>query len=90
MPPTSSVWDGATTGDDADVGLPDRGEPGDLAEPAHAHLQHQHLGVVRRAEDRHRQALLVVEAALVGGDPPRRADRSAHEGPSSWSCRRCP
>jgi hypothetical protein len=68
MPPTRSVCDGATGGDHADVGPADRAEPGDLAEPAHPHLEDEHLGVERGAEDRHRQALLVVEAALVGRD----------------------
>ena len=65
--------------DDADVGAADGAQAGDLAEAAHAHLEHEHLGVVGRAEDRDRQALLVVEAALVGGDPPAGADGGAHE-----------
>ena len=56
-------------GDHPDVGSGDVAQPGDLAEPAHPHLQHEHLGVVRRVEDRDREALLVVEAALVGRGP---------------------
>ena len=67
----------ADRGDHADVGPGDVAQPGDLAEAAHAHLQHEHLGVVGRAEDRDRQALLVVEAALVGRDPPAGADGGA-------------
>ena len=65
--------------DDTDVGPADGAQAGDLAEPAHAHLEDQHLGVVRGTEDRHREPLLVVEAALVGGHPPRGADRRRDE-----------
>ena len=75
--------------DDADVRPGDVAQPADLAEAAHAHLQHEHLGVVRRAEDGHRQALLVVEAALVGGHAPAGADGGTRRGPWCSSCRRC-
>ncbi len=64
---------------DPDVGPTDGAEAGDLAEAAHAHLEHEDLGVGRGGEDRHRQALLVVEAALVGGHPPAGADGRPHE-----------
>ena len=52
--------------DHADVGLGDRGQLGDLAGAAHRHLEHQHLGARRRAEDLQRQADLGVEVRARG------------------------
>ena len=51
--------------DHADRRSGDAAQPVDLAEPAHAHLEHHHLGVVRSLEDGGRQTLVVVEAAFV-------------------------
>ena len=51
---------------DADLGLPDRAEAGDLAGSTHPHLEHQDLDVIWCAEHGDRQPLLVVEAAGVG------------------------
>ncbi len=72
MPPTPFGVGAGDRRDDADRRRGDVAQAGDLAEPAHAHLDHQHLDVVGSAEDRDRQPLLVVEAACVGGDPPGR------------------
>ena len=44
----------ADDGDDADVGAGDLAQLADVAEPAHAHLEDQHLGVVRCVQDRDR------------------------------------
>ena len=57
----------ADVDDHADVGLGDRGQLGDLAGAAHRHLEHEHLGAGRRAEDRQRQPDLGVEV-LRGRD----------------------
>ncbi len=54
--------------DDADVGLGDRRQLGDLADAAHRHLEHEHLAAGRRGEDRQRQADLRVEVLLGRGD----------------------
>ena len=79
IPPTRSVCDGATFVTTPMVGTGDGGQAGDLAEPAHPHLQHQHVDVVGRPQHGDREALLVVERAIVGGDPPTGADRRRHE-----------
>ena len=50
--------------DDADVRLSDLAELRDLAEPAHAHLGHQHARFRLEAAYRERQADLVVQAPL--------------------------
>ena len=57
-------------GDDTDRRLGDGAQAGDLAEPAHAHLEHEHLDVVGRTQDRDGQPLIVVERPLVGGGTP--------------------
>ena len=79
--------DRADRGDDADVGLGDRGQLGDLPRPAHAHLEHEHLGARRRAQDLQRQPDLRVEvrAATRARGGAARAARAG--GPSSRSCR---
>ena len=89
MPPTQFGVRAATAVTTPIDGRADVAQPRDLAEPAHAHLEHQHLGVVGRAEDRHRQALLVVEAPLVGGHPHGRRRARRRRGPWCSSCRRC-
>ena len=50
---------------DADLGAGDLGQPGDLALGVHAHLQHGHLVRGLEPQQRHRQAGLGVEVALV-------------------------
>ena len=70
---------GGHRGDDADGRWRNRAQPGDLAEAAHPHLQHEHLAAVVGAEHGDRQALLVVEAALVGDDAATGADRGGGE-----------
>ena len=71
--------DGAQGGDDPHLGLGDPGELGDLPAPAHAHLEHEHLGADGRAEDRQRQPDLGVEVALVGDDAELLAEHRAQE-----------
>ena len=48
---------------------------GDLPEPAHPHLQHQHLGARRRGQHLQRQPDLGVEVRRVGGHAPMRGDQ---------------
>ena len=57
--------DGADVDDHADVRLGDRRQLGDLARAAHRHLEHEHLGPRRRAEDGQRQPDLGVEVRAV-------------------------
>ena len=66
-------------GDHPDVRSGDLAELADVAEAAHAHLEDQHLGVVGGVQDRDRQSLFVVEAALVGGRAPARAAGCGHQ-----------
>ena len=62
--------------DDADVRLGDLREFGDLAASAHRHLQDEHLGAARGAEDLQREADLGVEVrAARDGAPVWRQDR---------------
>ena len=70
---------GGHRGDDADGRWSNRGQPGDLTEAAHAHLQHEHLAAVVGTEHGDWQALLVVEAALVGDDVATGADGCSGE-----------
>ncbi len=58
--------DGPDVDDDADVGLGDRRQLGDLAGAAHRHLEHEHLGAGGGREDRQRQADLRVEVLRAG------------------------
>ena len=87
MPPTRSVWAGATTRDDADRGPGDLAQLADLTRAPHAHLQDERLGVVGCAEQRDRQPLLVVERSRVGGRPASAPRRPPPPGPSRTSCR---
>ena len=52
--------------DEADVGLGDGGQLGDLAVTAHPHLEHERLGPGGRLEHRHGQPDLGVEVLAVG------------------------
>ena len=61
----------ADVGDDADVGLGDLAQLGDLADAAHRHLEHQDLGAGRRRQDRQRQADLGVVVLRARVDPER-------------------
>ena len=73
--------------DHADVGLRDRGQLGDLPEPAHPHLQHEDLGARRRAPGRPAAARSRC-CSSPGWRRPSGAGRSApRSGPSSTSCR---
>jgi hypothetical protein len=62
----------ADVGDDADVRARDVGQHGDLAAPAHRHLQHPRRFVTRRRQDGQRQADVGV---VVAGRLPHRAQR---------------
>ncbi len=73
--PTSSRWTGRDVRDQPDLRPGERGEPGDLAEPAHPHLDDAELGVGLDPAERQRHAELVVEVPL-GGD---RAEMRAAE-----------
>ena len=76
MPPTRSVCAAATAVTTPIVGRRDVAQPGDLAEPAHAHLEDQHLGVVGCVEDRRPAApARCCTTARVGRGPPARAER---------------
>ena len=63
--PHELEMDGRDGGDEADVGLGDRGELGDLTRSAHAHLEHERLGPGGRLEHRHGQPDLGVEVLAV-------------------------
>ena len=60
--------DRADVGDHRHFRLGDRGQLGDLAGPAHRHLQHQDVGVVGGLEHGQRQPDLGVEVLRVGVD----------------------
>ena len=66
-------------GDDADGRAGDRAERGDVTGLAGAELQHQRLGVERRAEERDREADLGVEVPGRGVHPVRGAQRRRGE-----------
>ena len=59
----------ANADDHPDVGLRHRRELGDLARPAHRHLEHEHLGAGGRAENLQRQPDLGVEVRARGDGP---------------------
>ena len=63
--------------DHADVGLRDPRQLVDLPEPAHAHLEHEHLGALRRGEHGQREPDLGVEVRRVRRDPRRGAMSAA-------------
>ena len=55
----------AHCGHDTDLRLSDLAQRTDLTKASHPHLEHQHLGVIGGVENRNRQALFIVKAALV-------------------------
>ena len=71
--------DGPDVDDHADVGLGDPRQLGDLAAAAHRHLEHEHLGPGRRAEDGERQADLRVEVLGGGDDAPVRREHPGEQ-----------
>ncbi len=71
--------DRAEADDHTDVGFGDLRELGDLAGPAHRHLQHEHLGAGRRRQDLQRQADLGVEVRLARDRAPLRSEHREQE-----------
>ena len=62
----------------------------DLAAVVHAELDHEVAMRRVAAEERQRQAELVVQVALGGEARPERPRGSRRTSPWSWSCRCCP
>ena len=66
-------------GDDADVGTCDLGQPRDVPHAPDPHLEDHPPRGLRRVEQRQREAQLVVEGALAGGDAERRRQTAGQE-----------
>jgi hypothetical protein len=71
--------DGSDVGDDADVGLDDRGQLGDLTASAHGKLADEHLGGRLELEHGQRHADLVVVVAARRHDPRERREKGGED-----------